>query len=187
VRPVVLKGTRLPRLRPLLHESAELAEGRFEAAKQSAMRKNEKRGRGVHCRTKCLGARALMVLAMVHARSTARPTDRSGRNETAGAGRGTVHSECLEGVPSADCDEIVARLNKQKDGVCSALARTLFMWRLGSRNRLEGWCVHGTKIWWLLVLFRIIEISGARSADDFGFFRLQALGTSISHFGSFTS
>ena len=74
---MVLKGTRLPRLRPLLHESAELAGGRFEAAKQSAMRKTEKRGSGVHCWTTCLGA--LMVLAMVHARSTARPADRSGR------------------------------------------------------------------------------------------------------------
>jgi hypothetical protein len=64
VRPVVLKGTRLPRLRPLLHESAALCEltgeGRYELTRQRATRTG--RGRGVHWWVKCLAA--LVILAM---------------------------------------------------------------------------------------------------------------------------
>jgi hypothetical protein len=62
-RPVVLKGTKLPRLRPLLHESAalcELTEGRYKLATQRATR--IRRECGVHCWVRCL--QALVVLAM---------------------------------------------------------------------------------------------------------------------------
>jgi hypothetical protein len=51
VSPVVLKGTALPRLRAVLHESAEpceLASGKFEPARQIATRRNKNRGRGAH-------------------------------------------------------------------------------------------------------------------------------------------
>ena len=71
VRPVVLKGTRLPRLRALLHESAELTgDGRDKVTKQRATRTGSS-GRGVHWWVKCLAA--LVILAMAE---TVRSIDR---------------------------------------------------------------------------------------------------------------
>ena len=74
VRPVVLKGTRLPRLRALLHESAALCEltgdGRDKVTKQRATRTGSS-GRGVHWWVKCLAA--LVILAMAE---TVRSIDR---------------------------------------------------------------------------------------------------------------
>lgn len=64
-RPVVLKGTMLPRLRPLLHESValcDLAEGRYELARQRATTRTW-RWRGVHCWVKRLDD-LVMILAM---------------------------------------------------------------------------------------------------------------------------
>jgi len=74
VRPVVLKGTRLPRLRALLHESAALCEltgdGRDKVTKQRATRTGSS-GRCVHWWVKCLAA--LVILAMAE---TVRSIDR---------------------------------------------------------------------------------------------------------------
>ena len=68
---MVLKGTRLPRLRALLHESAELTgDGRDKVTKQRATRTGSS-GCGVHWWVKCLAA--LVILAMAE---TVRSIDR---------------------------------------------------------------------------------------------------------------
>ena len=68
---MVLKGTRLPRLRALLHESAELTgDGRDKVTKQRATTRTGS-GRGVLWWVKCLAA--LVILAMAE---TVRSSDR---------------------------------------------------------------------------------------------------------------
>ena len=73
VRPVVLKGTRLPRLRALLHESAALCEltgdGRDKVTKQRATRTGSS-GCGVHWWVKCLAALVILAMAETVVRST---------------------------------------------------------------------------------------------------------------------
>ena len=84
VRPVVLKGTRLPRLRALLHESAALCEltgdGRDKVTKQRATTRTGS-GRGVLWWVKCLAA--LVILAM--AETVVRSSDRVEESKTRGA------------------------------------------------------------------------------------------------------